>query len=279
MMVVMFDTVIHKWLRIPYRLHIRYIRKAKRARATVLFIHGLGDTGDMWRPVIEKMPQDVSVVAVDLLGFGESPRPAWEKYDAADQARSLLATYLDLRPRSQVIVVGHSLGALVAVEFAKRYRLLTRALVLCSPPMYRAPDEGKQKMNAEVGLRMLYELAARDPRALLRLYGLGRAARLLLPSVTVDEGNIRMLIASLRASIINQTTFDDVQELSQPVRVISGLLDPFVVRANLVKLTQLRSNITLHTISAGHTIRGRYVGEVVASVEDLLAKVPARTRT
>ena len=114
----MLDKFFHKTLRIPYSLNIRHRRIVKHAAATYIFIHGIGDNGDMWQNILAKLPKNTNYLAIDLLGFGDSPMPLWATYDAKAQARSLLATYLKLRIASRVVVVGHSLGSLVAVEFA-----------------------------------------------------------------------------------------------------------------------------------------------------------------
>jgi len=104
------DRLIHRWLHIPYALHTRVINAKVKPIATVLFIHGMGNSGRAWNKVIDKLPNDIRVVTIDLLGFGQSPRPAWAVYSAKTQARSVLATLLRLRLQGPVIIVGHSLG-------------------------------------------------------------------------------------------------------------------------------------------------------------------------
>src|SRR5688500_11433144 len=106
----MWDKVIHRWLGLPYTLHVRVDHRPKKARATVLFLHGIGNSGAAWNDVINKLPDDVRFVTIDLLGFGNSKQPVWATYDAKIQARAILATYLKLRIRGRVIIVGHSLG-------------------------------------------------------------------------------------------------------------------------------------------------------------------------
>lgn len=258
-------------MRVPYQLNVRHVHKAKKSRATILLLHGLGDTADMWQPVLAKLPDGMSVAAVDLLGFGESPRPAWEAYDARAQVRSLLTTCLRLRLKTPLIIVGHSLGSLVAVEFAMRYPLLVRSLVLCSPPIYRHPSAGNRTKGYDMVLRSLYGRAAADPGALLRIYALARATRMLPVSIKIDETNVQMLIASLRASIINQTAIDDITRLSKPIRIISGLFDPLVVRANLVRVAQQSDMIRLKHIPAAHGLNAAFVKEIVATVAAMSA--------
>ncbi len=41
----------------------------------VLLIHGIGDSSDTWRPVIEDLARSHTVIAPDLLGHGQSDKP------------------------------------------------------------------------------------------------------------------------------------------------------------------------------------------------------------
>ncbi|MGE0210872.1 MAG: alpha/beta fold hydrolase [Parvibaculaceae bacterium] len=82
----------------------------------LLFIHGVGMRAEAWTPQIAEFSSTHRVIAMDLLGHGQSavaPRPE-RLGDYVAQARSLTET-LGL---SHVTLVGHSLGALVALGFA-----------------------------------------------------------------------------------------------------------------------------------------------------------------
>src|SRR5688572_20851458 len=127
---------IRRNLRIPYALHVRQNRLGA-TRLTVLFLHGLGGTGDIWDPIIARLPHDVGIVTIDLLGFGKSPKPSWAEFNVKTQARSIAATFLKHRLVGPVIIVGHSMGALVAVELARKYPRIVKGLVLCNPPFYK----------------------------------------------------------------------------------------------------------------------------------------------
>ena len=87
----MLDTIIHRWLKVPYALHAEVFASEQKSIATILFIHGIGDKGRAWDEVIAKLLKNLKVVTVDLLGFGQSPSPSWAVYRARTQARSVLA--------------------------------------------------------------------------------------------------------------------------------------------------------------------------------------------
>jgi pimeloyl-ACP methyl ester carboxylesterase len=86
--------------------------------APVLFIHGVGMSAAIWQPQIALMQDRFDLIAIDMLGHGVSPLPPQNAAlaDFADQAIRLL-DHLGL---DRVAVVGHSMGALVALEAANR---------------------------------------------------------------------------------------------------------------------------------------------------------------
>lgn len=268
----MFDVITHRWLRVPYTLKVRYIQRPRRhPRATILFIHGIGNTGDAWQGVIAKLPSDVRIIAIDLLGFGDSAKPGWATYNAKTQARSVVATYLTLGLASPTIIVGHSLGSLVAIEIAKRYPLLVRSLVLCSPPLYKLPP-GKTRfsLRTEDLLRQLYTTAYKRPDEFLKLSAIAMKYNLINRSFNVTSANVASYMATLRAAIINQTSFADAHKLTVPTTILYGTLDPVVIGKNLKQLADEAPNVTLKTIIASHEVRGRYVTTVVKAINEQL---------
>lgn len=268
----MFDAITHRWLRIPYTLTVRYIQRPRRhPRATIVFIHGIGNTGDAWRDVIAKLPSDVRIIAIDLLGFGDSAKPDWATYNAKTQARSVVATYLSLGLASPAIIVGHSLGSLVAIEIAKRYPLLVRSLILCSPPLYKLPP-GKNRfsLRTEDLLRQLYNTAYNRPDDFLRLSAIAMKYNLINRSFNVTSSNVASYMATLRAAIINQTSFADAHKLTVPTSILYGTLDPVVIGKNLKQLADDTPHIALTTIIASHEVRGRYVTAVVKAINNQL---------
>lgn len=262
----MLDTIVHRWLRVPYVLNVRHLIKRDDAKQTVLLIHGLGDTGDLWKELFDELPANANIIAVDLLGFGKSPRPSWGMYDARTQARCLLATFVRLGISGPIQIVGHSLGSLVAIDFARRYPLPIRQLILCAPPIYRRQDTKTKHVDDR--LRELYAVAAKKPSFLINIYGLGQKMRLLNPSIEVNKDNIEMFVKALHASIINQRTIDDIAKVKVPITIVSGVFDPFIVRGNFVALRDRYSTIRLIDIPASHNISKQYRDEIVKALSE-----------
>lgn len=102
----------------------------------VLLIHGVGMNAVIWQPQIELMRDRHDLIAIDMLGHGSSPLPPENANvsDFADQAIRLL-DHLGL---ASVSIVGHSMGALVALEIALRAPSRVSSVV-CLNAVFRRP--------------------------------------------------------------------------------------------------------------------------------------------
>lgn len=259
---------MHKWLRIPYTLHVRYEQRPPKPVATLLFIHGIGNSGDAWKAVTDKIPDTVRIISIDLLGFGVSPSPKWATYNARTQARSVLATLVRLRLRTPIIIVGHSLGALVAIEIAKRYPLIVRRLVLCSPPLYTINPI--DRINRDTLLKKSFVQTIKHPETFVKLSSFAMKYKLINNAFNVTDENVDSYMAALGTMIINQTSLNDAEHLTVPTTIIRGTLDPFIIPKNLTELASRNPNITVKTIIAGHEIRGQYIRPLVKIIMDIL---------
>lgn len=267
----MLDTFTHRWLKVPYTLHVRRDRRVKNPRATILFIHGIGNNGSVWDDVIDKLPDDLRVITIDLLGFGASPKPTWAIYNAKTQANSVIMTFFKLRIRQPVIIVGHSLGSLIAVEFATRYPLAVRSLVLCSPPFYRQDPTTRILLPApDKVLKDVFTTIQHYPDQLIRVSALAVRYKLVNKTFDINDKNVHSYIGALRSSIVNQTSFDDAQRLTVRTRILHGTLDPVVVYKNLKLLKKSNTLISLTNTPAAHEIKGWYVDATVKAIDQAI---------
>ena len=267
----MFNKLIHKWLKIPYSLHVRYNQRPKKPQATVIFIHGIGNSGEAWAPVVKKLPRDIRVITIDLLGFGESPKPKWAIYSAKTQANSVLATFFKLRVRGPVVIVGHSLGALVAVEIAKRYPLLVKSLILCSPPFYKL-DEAERRLlpRTDTILRDMYNAALKYPEQFVKLSALAVKYKLVSKTLDINKDNVDTYMAALEATIVNQSSLRDAKKLKLPIYILRGTLDPVVINRNLKELAKANKNVTLKNVAASHEVYGLFIPAVVKAIRETI---------
>lgn len=85
-------------------------------RSTIVLIHGLGDSACVWRDVAIPLAARFRVLGVDLRGHGDSGWALDGNYETDTMADDIACLFrlLDL---GRVTVVGHSLGAAVALRF------------------------------------------------------------------------------------------------------------------------------------------------------------------
>lgn len=98
--------------------------------APLVLIHGITDSRHAWDPLIPALAADHTVIAVDLRGHGQSERvPPYDPFTMANDIGALLADAGITEP----LVVGHSLGGVIATVLASEYS--TRAVVNVDQPL------------------------------------------------------------------------------------------------------------------------------------------------
>ena len=100
----------------------------------VVLIHGLAASLHDWDALVPQLARaGYATYALDLLGHGDSAKPAVP----ASQMDWLVDHFIDwlngLRLEELPILIGHSLGGYVALEYARRFPDRTRGLVLADP--------------------------------------------------------------------------------------------------------------------------------------------------
>ncbi|WP_410210566.1 alpha/beta fold hydrolase [Aquirhabdus sp.] len=103
----------------------------------VILLHGLvsGNMATWYTSIAIPLATTSRVVLYDLRGHGNSSLPQ-QGFDLDSQVQDLLAVLnYCLAGRQPVDLVGHSMGALIALRFALRFPHLVRRLVLVDAPM------------------------------------------------------------------------------------------------------------------------------------------------
>ena len=94
---------------------------------TLIFIHGVGMCGEIWQPQVEYFSKSYRVITYDFLGHGQSPLPKNEP--TLDDYVEQLNNLVDTIGVSNFSLVGHSMGAIISVAFARKFPLKVNALV------------------------------------------------------------------------------------------------------------------------------------------------------
>jgi pimeloyl-ACP methyl ester carboxylesterase len=100
----------------------------------VILIHGLAASLHDWDSLIPRLASaGYTAYALDLLGHGDSAKPALPLYEMDWLVEHFVVWMDSLRLDEPVAVVGHSLGGYVALEYAWRFPERVSGLVLVDP--------------------------------------------------------------------------------------------------------------------------------------------------
>ena len=100
----------------------------------VILLHGMSASLHDWDSLLPQLAAaGFAGYALDLLGHGESHKPASNSYQT-DWMFDHFMQWLDaLKLNQPVVLIGHSLGGYIALEYASRFPENTQALILVDP--------------------------------------------------------------------------------------------------------------------------------------------------
>lgn len=149
-------------------------------------LHGISSGAASWHKQMA-LP-GYRVLAWDMPGYGESPMLATARADAGAYADAL-ARMLDRAGVQKTVLLGHSLGALVAAAFAARYPQRVRYLVLADVAQGYGQATDAQREKVWQGRQQQMALGG-------EAMALGRAAKLLRAGAR--EADVATVAAGMR---------------------------------------------------------------------------------
>ena len=218
--------------RVPHRaewlpaghLQLRVLRAGK-GDTTLLLLHGYGESLLTWRLMVDPLARRYRVVAIDLPGFGLSDKPD-TVYDVPAYL-GWLEDFVDHQTSGPVVVVGHSMGGLLAARLALNRPQRIVAAVLIAPagaginPILTDSGGAASTSAQWLAAVMAYVLPMHDPAWLAE---------------PVDRANYEPAedstyrIATRR--VLEQFNFasmgQDFRQVRQPVLLIWGKQDPTI---------------------------------------------------
>ncbi len=99
----------------------------------IVFLHGWLGSWRYWMPTMEALAIDHRVYALDLWGFGDSDKSE-SRFDMEQYVR-LLTSFITELGIEKPILVGHGLGASVAVTYADQFHGATEKIVAVGLPL------------------------------------------------------------------------------------------------------------------------------------------------
>jgi pimeloyl-ACP methyl ester carboxylesterase len=207
-------------------INLPYAEHGDPGGVPVVLLHGLSDSHLCWERILAELPDSIHAYAVTARGHGDASRPG--SYTVDDMAQDTVE-FMDAVGLRSAIVVGHSMGSIVATRVAIDHPDRVAGLVILGAAARFITDE-LEEMAAE-----LDAMSGPVGRDYLRDFQLSTLARPIPPAVldaAVDE-SAKLSIATLRAALRDVCLVDfsgEIGAISAPTLIAWGEHDAICSR-------------------------------------------------
>jgi cis-3-alkyl-4-acyloxetan-2-one decarboxylase len=268
-------------------VRLAYREAGSRDHEPVVLVHGYPANHRCWRHQIPVLAQSHRVLAVDLIGWGNSERPLSLAFDY-DTEVARLGRALDALGLEQVNLFGHDYGAFLLLGFAQRHPHRVRRLAILNSraqgtfvPRWYATFALAGLLGGTPGLRTLAErlpLGAINRRGMAALVSDGTLEPALLDDYVgwmADREGARWLLHFFADYSVRRRPElrDGLRRIGCPTAVVWGRLDRYLRTAIAQELATEIPNAELTMIDdAGHFV----MEERPSAVTDALIRLLAR---
>ena len=246
-------------MRPPNALH--YVETGNPRGPVLLFLHGITGSRRYWQKKVRPLGTDHRIIIPDLLGFGLSPKPYLEYTIEVfrDSVRGFVEE-IDLASRP-LTIVGHSLGGLIALEYAALYGSHVRRMILLSLPRFSDPATAHALFwqGSPHYRRLLNEHSLGETMSQLKRSGLEITLRYMMRfpwAVLIDSHKFtfKSLTSTLEHCLLNyqvDRVLPSVPPL--PTLLIHGEQDSVAPLDHVRPIPELYTHIRLRTVrGTGH---------------------------
>jgi pimeloyl-ACP methyl ester carboxylesterase len=257
---------------------ISYLANAGGEGLPVVLLHGIGSNAQSFAPLMRAFDARHPALAWNAPGYGASRPLPIDWPDASDYAAALnrLLTQVDI---SRCVLVGHSLGCLIAARFALVSPRRLAALVLISPALGHGAEKGAPLPPA-VG-RRIEDLDRLGPAQ----FAAARAPSLVAdPAARPDVVQaVEQAMADVRRPGYDQAArllavsrlIDDAAKLDVPTTVIVGIEDRITPPANVRRAFEAlpeasQRHAYVEVANAGHAICQEQPAEIARIISEIV---------
>lgn len=245
--------------------YLKAKQQSDQQNPPIILIHGFGASIEHWRHNLPVIAQHHPVYALDLLGFGAS-RKADTEYSAAlwtEQVHDFWQTFIGV----PIILVGNSIGSLVALNATVTYPQMVQSLVMLSlpdvsvreemlPPLVRPLVTTMENFFASPILIKNLLKIVRKPNIIRKWAGVAYPNKNaitdelveILSSPAYDEGagqTLFRLSRSVRKVSFAQSVKELLPQVTVPMLLIWGLQDKMIPPNQARAIAELNTRLNL----------------------------------
>jgi pimeloyl-ACP methyl ester carboxylesterase len=222
----------------------------------VVFVHGVASSRAAWDETIQALGPDVRTVAYDRRAYGDSGAPEPYSGTTVGEQADDLAALIESLGAAPALLVGHGLGAMIALDVVMRFASLVSGAVLIEPPVLWLSPRGPESVG---DMRDAIEQGARDggPAGAVEgylEYVAGDDALDLYGAVRADAArrDARAFAADLAAGPSWTVTRRELRAVTTPLSLVTGWRSSPVWQETTRALNDLLPSAKLIELEAGH---------------------------
>ncbi len=128
-------------------------------KQTLLILHGWSQSSLHWQIILDNLPSTVTGIALDLPAFGSTqPLPG---NPGVPEYSDFVKNFIKKQKLKNVVLLGHSFGGQIAVDFSLRYPKLISHLILVSPACIR---DQKPNQKSQIAKKLKPFINALSPK-------------------------------------------------------------------------------------------------------------------
>lgn len=187
----------------------------------IVLLHGWGQNIEMMKPVGDRL-KNHHIIIIDLPGYGNSSEPkyVWTVYDYVECIKELLDSLNVKNP----ILIGHSFGGKISLEYASKYKV--KKLILFGSPYRKGIDKMPLKTK-------LLKFAKKIP-VVNRLEGFAKKH-----IGSTDYKKASDMMRKILVETVNLDITEDVKKIKCPTLIFWGTLDEAVPISDAYDLEKL----------------------------------------
>ena len=214
---------------------INYIQYGNIQGKDVLLLHGWGQNIEMMKPIGDALAKKFKITILDLPGFGasEEPKFAWTLNDYSE----MLETFVDQLKIGKPIVIGHSFGGRLAINFSSNN--VIEKLVLFGSPI--KPEKSSESLKVKT------------LKSLKKLPGMNNIAEKMKKYIgSRDYKAASTIMRQVLVNTVNKDLTEYAQKIEEPTLLVWGDYDEEASIENAHILEQVMPDAGLVILPGTH---------------------------
>jgi len=210
----------YSWNFLNYPIHtISANSDDSSTKIAVLLIHGFGASTDHWRFNIPALSSQYEVHAIDLLGFGKSPKPNDVEYSGSLWKEQVVA-YVKEVIQKPTVIVGNSLGGYAALAAGADLNELSAGVILLNAAGYFSEEKLVKKNMLQTSIETVAGIFLKNvvlQRLIFENMRNPKNIKKTLNQVYVDKKNVDdYLVTSIRNPSLDIGAFNVFRSVFNP---------------------------------------------------------------